>query len=99
MGFFVYIGGSSFALQTIYGIGESTYAAVFTVNAITMVATSVLFRALVVRTGSARLRAVGLALAIAGAAGLLVVALLGTDRVPSLAVPWALFSFVTGGMG
>jgi DHA1 family bicyclomycin/chloramphenicol resistance-like MFS transporter len=99
MGFFVYIGGSSFALQSIYGISESRYAAVFTVNAIAMVCTSVLFRALVVRVGSARLRATGLALAIAGASGLLVVAILGTSRVPFLAVPWALLSCVTAGMG
>jgi DHA1 family bicyclomycin/chloramphenicol resistance-like MFS transporter len=99
MGFFTYIGGSSFALQSVYGIGESAYALVFTVNALAMVTTSVLFRMLVGRTGSARLRGVGLGLAGSAAAGLLVVALLGTDRVPTLAAPWVLFSFLTAGMG
>src|SRR5690349_6676833 len=85
MGFFTYIGGSSFALQTVYGIGESRYALVFTVNAIAMVATSVLFRLLVARTGAARLRLAGLCLAGGAAFGLLAVALLGTGRVRSLA--------------
>jgi DHA1 family bicyclomycin/chloramphenicol resistance-like MFS transporter len=99
MGFFTYIGGSSFALQTVYGISQSTYALVFTVNAIAMVATSIAFRVLVGRTGAARLRGAGLALAGCAAGGLLVVALLGTARVPTLAAPWILFSCLTAGMG
>jgi DHA1 family bicyclomycin/chloramphenicol resistance-like MFS transporter len=99
MGFFTYIGGSSFVLQTVYGIGQSRYALVFTVNAIAMVTTSVVFRLLVARTGSARLRLAGLRLAGSAAAGLLAVALLGTGRVPWLAVPWALLSCLTAGMG
>jgi MFS transporter, DHA1 family, multidrug resistance protein len=99
MGFFTYIGGSSFALQTVYGIGEGRYALVFTVNAIAMVITSVGFRLLVARTGAARLRLTGLGLAGTAAAGLLVVALLGTGRVPWLAVPWGLLSLLTAGMG
>jgi len=99
MGFFTYIGGSSFAMQTVYGIGQSHYPLVFTINAIAMVATSVAFRLLVARAGAARLRLVGLCVAAAAAAGLLVVALLGTARVPWLAVPWALLSCLTAGMG
>ena len=99
MGFFVYIGGSAFALQTVYGISQSRYAEVFTVNAITMVVTSALFRALVVRVGAARLRLIGLALAAAGAGALLVTALLGTETLSSLAAPWVSFSLVTAGMG
>jgi MFS transporter, DHA1 family, multidrug resistance protein len=99
MGFFTYIGGSSFALQSVYGISQSRYALVFTVNAIAMVATSVVFRLSVARVGAARLRLIGLCLAGAAACGLLAVALLGTDRVPWLAVPWALLSFLTAGMG
>jgi DHA1 family bicyclomycin/chloramphenicol resistance-like MFS transporter len=54
---------------------------------------------LVVPVGAARLRVLGLSLSAAAAAALLVVALLGNARVPSLAVPWALFSCVTAGMG
>jgi MFS transporter, DHA1 family, multidrug resistance protein len=99
MGFFTYIGGSSFALQTVYGISQSRYALVFTVNAIAMVFTSVVFRLLVARTGAARLRLAGLCLAGFASSGLLVVALLGTERVPWLAVPWALLCCLTAGMG
>jgi DHA1 family bicyclomycin/chloramphenicol resistance-like MFS transporter len=99
MGFSTYIGGSSFALHAVYGISQSRYALVFTVNAIAMVATSVVFRLSVARVGAARLRLIGLCLAGAAAGGLLAVALLGTDRVPGLAVPWALLSFLTAGMG
>src|SRR4051812_14008036 len=58
------------------------HALVFTVNAIAVVATSVAFRLLVARAGAARLRLVGLCVAAAAAAGLLVVALLGTGRGP-----------------
>ena len=99
MGFFVYIGGSAFALQTVYGISQGRYAEVFTVNAITMVVTSALFRAMVVRLGAARLRVAGLALAATGATALLITALLGTQALPSLAAPWVSFSLVTAGMG
>jgi MFS transporter, DHA1 family, multidrug resistance protein len=96
MGFFTYIGGSSFALETVYGISQQRYAAVFTVNAIAMVATSVVYRLLVARVGSARLRLTGLLLASTGSAGLLVVALAGPGPI---AVPWALLTCVTAGMG
>jgi DHA1 family bicyclomycin/chloramphenicol resistance-like MFS transporter len=96
MGFFAYIGGSSFALESVYGIDQSRYAQVFTVNALAMVTTSVLFRSLVTRVGAARLRAAGLALAVLGASGVLVVALTG---IPGLAAPWVMLSFVTAGMG
>jgi DHA1 family bicyclomycin/chloramphenicol resistance-like MFS transporter len=99
MGFFTYIGGSSFALQTVYRLSQSRYALVFTVNAIAMAATSVVLRLSVARVGAARLRLIALCLAGAAACGLLSVALLGTDRVPRLAVPWALLSFLTAGMG
>src|SRR6201999_1376134 len=87
MGFFTYIGGSSFTLETVYGIDQSRYAEVFTVNALAMVATSVVFRSLVVRVGAAPLRACGLGLAVLGASGLVVVALTG---IPALAAPWVL---------
>ncbi len=99
MGFFVYIGGSSFALETVYGISQSRYAEVFTVNAVAMVATCILFRVLVVRVGAVRLRLLGLAVSSAGATILLVTALVGTAGLPSLGVPWVAFSCVTAGMG
>src|SRR4051794_35759362 len=99
MGFFGYIGGSSFALETVYGIDESTYAAVFTVNALAMVATSVAYRLLVARVGSERLRSTGLLLATGSSLGLVAVAVAGTEAIPALAAPWLLLSGVTAGMG
>ena len=63
MGFFTYIGGSSFALQTVYGISQSRYALVFTVNARHASPASVVFRLFVARVGAARLRLTGLCLA------------------------------------
>ena len=62
-GFFTYIGGSSFVLQTVYGMSPSEYAALFATNAATMAASSGVFRLTVARVGASRLRGVGLLLA------------------------------------
>lgn len=99
MGFFTYIGGSTFVLQTVYGISQSNYAAVFTVNAAAMVVTGVLFRQNVTRLGAERLRLVAVIVTSACSGLLLVVALIGHQRLPWLAVPWVLLCLVTGGMG
>jgi DHA1 family bicyclomycin/chloramphenicol resistance-like MFS transporter len=98
-GFFTYIGGSSFVLQTVYGISPSTYALVFATNATAMVATGLAFRALVGRAGAARLRTVGLLGSTAAAAGVLAVALTDRDATLPLAVPWVLLCVVVAGMG
>jgi DHA1 family bicyclomycin/chloramphenicol resistance-like MFS transporter len=97
--FFTYIGGSSFVLETVYGIGQGRYATVFTVNAIAMICGSLTFRFLGPRYGPVVMRSVGLCFGMVATTGLIVVALLGTRQVPSLAVPWALFSVLTYGMG
>ncbi|BEP15918.1 multidrug effflux MFS transporter [Acidothermaceae bacterium B102] len=97
--FFTYIGGSSFVLETVYGIGQGRYATVFTVNAAAMICGSLTYRFLVPRFGPVLMRSVGLCFGMTATTGLIVVALLGTSRVPSLAVPWALFSVLTYGMG
>ena len=96
-GFFVYIGGSSFVLQTQLGLGQGSYALVFATNAAAMAATTVVFRALVVRRGAAALRAVGLSASAGAAVALAVVALAG-DGV-ALAPVWALLAVVVAGMG
>jgi DHA1 family bicyclomycin/chloramphenicol resistance-like MFS transporter len=59
-GFFVYIGGSSFVLQSQLGIGPGLYSAVFATDAAAMVTASWVFRALVVRRGAVALRWAGL---------------------------------------
>ncbi len=98
-GFFTYIGGSSFVLETVYGISATTYALVFAGNATAMALTSLAFRLTVVRVGAAPLRTVGLLAATAGAAGLLAVALTDREAALPLGVPWALLCVVVAGMG
>lgn len=98
-GFFTYIGGSSFVLETAYGIGQSTYAAVFATNATAMVLASAGFRLLVGRLGAARLRTVGLVGSTAAAGGLLVLAVADRDASVPFVVPWALLCALVAGMG
>ncbi len=98
-GFFTYIGGSSFVLETAYGIGQSTYAAVFATNATAMVLASAGFRILVGRVGAARLRTVGLVGSTSAAVGLLVLAGVDRDASVPFMVPWALLCVVVAGMG
>jgi DHA1 family bicyclomycin/chloramphenicol resistance-like MFS transporter len=97
--FFIYIGGSSFVLQTVYGISASMFAIVFSVNAALMVVGMVAYRLTVTRYGSSRLRAIGVATAAAAAFALAAVAAAGPRAVPGLAVPWVLLAIVTGSMG
>ena len=98
-GFFVYIGGSSYALQTVYALDHSRYAAVFTVNAIAMVIGSVTFRTLVGRWGPAALRVVGLVVAVTATVLLLVLCLVVHQQPGTLLGPWVLLSCVTFAMG
>ncbi|MBO3737490.1 multidrug effflux MFS transporter [Actinoplanes flavus] len=97
-GFFTYIGGSSFVLRSVYDLSPTQYTIIFASNAAGMAAFSLMFRALVVRAGAVRLRAVGITVSTLGAAGLPVVAVIGPETVP-LAVPWALLCTVVAGMG
>ena len=98
-GFFTYIGGSSFVLETAYGISQSTYAVVFATNATAMVLASAGFRLLVGRYGAARLRSVGLAASTLAAGALLVLAVSDRDASVPFAVPWVLLCVVVAGMG
>jgi DHA1 family bicyclomycin/chloramphenicol resistance-like MFS transporter len=97
--FFIYIGGSSFVLQTVYGISPSMFAIVFSTDAAVMVVGMVGYRLTVTRYGSPRLRAIGVVTAAVGAIALAVVAVAGPGAVPGLAVPWVLLAIVTGAMG
>ena len=98
-GFFTYIGGSSFVLQTAYGVSPSRYALVFATNAAAMAAASALARLVVPRTGPAPLRLAGLLLSAAGSAGLLALALADPAARGPLALPWALLAVAVAGMG
>ena len=85
-GFFTYIGGSSFVLQTVWGLSPSAYAAVFATNAAAMAVASGLFRFGVARFGAVRLRGVGLLLALVASIGLVVTSLL--EPTPFRRWPW-----------
>lgn len=98
-GFFTYIGGSSFVLETAYGIGQSTYAAVFATNATAMVIASAAFRLVVGRLGPARLRTLGLVGSTSAGVVLLVLASFDRDASVPFAVPWVLLCVVVAGMG
>ncbi|WP_428967138.1 multidrug effflux MFS transporter [Micromonospora fluostatini] len=97
-GFFIYIGGSSFVLQSAFDVSPSTYTVVFATNAAAMAGAGLLFRLLVLRVGAVRLRTVGVVASTVAALGLLGAALADPATVP-LAVPWALLCVVVGGMG
>lgn len=98
-GFFTYIGGSSFVLESVYGISATVYAAIFATNATAMAITSVLSRLLISRLGPVRLRAIGLLTATGASIGLVGIGLLERQALPALALPWALLCCVTAGMG
>ena len=98
-GFFIYIGGSSFVLQHDLGISEQLYAVVFAVNASMMMASSVLFRLLVMRLGPAMLRGVAVIVQTLAVVALFTVTSLAPDHRPSLAVVWVCLSGMTLGLG
>jgi DHA1 family bicyclomycin/chloramphenicol resistance-like MFS transporter len=98
-GFFTYIGGSSFVLETVYEISQTRYATIFATNAVGMAISSLLFRLLVGRTGPRRLRLAGVALVTAAGLGLVVTGLIARQSLPPIGVPWALLCCVTFGMG
>jgi DHA1 family bicyclomycin/chloramphenicol resistance-like MFS transporter len=98
-GFFAYIGGSSFVFETVYGIDQHAYAALFTVNALTLTVGSIGYRLSVAALGPARLQAIGLGIITTAAVALLVVALVGTDVIGSVLVPAGIISILTIGVG
>jgi DHA1 family bicyclomycin/chloramphenicol resistance-like MFS transporter len=94
-GFFTYIGGSSFVLQSVYHVSPSRYSVIFATNAAAMALSALVFRSIVGRFGAARLRVVGVCASTAAAVGLLGAAL----ATAPLAVVWPLLCVVVGGMG
>ncbi|MBM2614877.1 Bcr/CflA family efflux MFS transporter [Actinoplanes sp. LDG1-06] len=98
-GFFVYIGGSSFVLQQDLGLTQHGYTALFTVNAIAMVTTSVVFRLLVKRTGAVILRRWAVAMQTTAVIILFLATVLATGNHPPLVVVWAALALMTGGLG
>jgi MFS transporter, DHA1 family, multidrug resistance protein len=98
-GFFTYIGGSSFVLQSVYGISGPAFALLFSVDAATMVVGSVAFRLAVPRYGPRTLRAGGIAAATAAALALLAAARLSPQDRPPLSITWLLLATVTWAMG
>jgi DHA1 family bicyclomycin/chloramphenicol resistance-like MFS transporter len=98
-GFFTYIGGSAFVLQSAFDVSPSLYAIVFATNAGAMAVTGVVFRALVTRVGAGPLRAVGVTSSTLAAVGLLLTAVADARGAVPLAVPWILLCAVVAGTG
>ncbi|MFC4114184.1 multidrug effflux MFS transporter [Nonomuraea zeae] len=91
---FTYIAGSTFVFQDVYGLSAARYSLVFAVNALGMLASSLLFGRLSARVRADTLLVAGLSVAGTGTAAL-VVSLVTTGG--SFAATWAcLFVTVTG---
>lgn len=97
-GFFVYIGGSSFVLQQDLGISQSLYSVVFATDAAAMMLVTLIFRMLVRRVPTARLRGAGLVMS-SGAAVVLVVLELLVGGAAPLAPVWVLLGVAVAGNG
>jgi DHA1 family bicyclomycin/chloramphenicol resistance-like MFS transporter len=96
MGFFAYLGGSSFVLQNLYGVSPTTYSILFAVNAVGMLAAGQANHRLLARFSPRSLLTAGLiAFAVAGVA-VLVSALTGALGLWGLAAP---FFVIVAGMG
>jgi MFS transporter, DHA1 family, multidrug resistance protein len=98
-GLFVYIGGSSFVLETVYGLTPTAYATLFALNALALALASASLRMLVGRIALPVLRNVGLVLSCAGAVVLGASAVLAAPAAPPLALVWVALTCVVGGMG
>jgi len=96
--FFTYIGGSSFVLQSAFGLSQTGYTVLFATNAAGMAAASATFRFTVRIFGSARLRAVGLIASTAAATALAGYALAAGADV-ALTPTWVLLAITVAGMG
>ncbi len=91
---FAYIAGSTFVLQRIYGMSPQGFSYVFGVNALGIMAMSQLGARLARSRPAVRLLAVGLALNLLGAVGVLVSAVSGAGLVPLLVSLWVMVSSV-----
>jgi MFS transporter, DHA1 family, multidrug resistance protein len=74
-GLFLYLAGSPFVLEGIYGVSAQSYGWLFAINAIGLVSCGQLSRRLADRVGPERLLRAGLALGVLGGAGLLLAVL------------------------
>lgn len=98
-GFFIYIGGSSIVLQTDLRITPGTYTVLFATNATSMIASSLLFRALVLRLGPEVLRRCAFVVQSCAVLALAAVALLSAPAAPPLAPVWICLAAMTFGLG
>jgi DHA1 family bicyclomycin/chloramphenicol resistance-like MFS transporter len=98
-GFFIYIGGSSIVLQSDLRISPQLYTVVFSVDAGTMILSSVLFRLLVVRVGPHLLRRCAVIVQTVAVLALLVVCLTAPGHHPALAPVWVCLAVMTSGLG
>jgi DHA1 family bicyclomycin/chloramphenicol resistance-like MFS transporter len=98
-GFFIYIGGSSIVLQTDLHLTAAAYTLVFATNATTMIASSLLFRVLVLRFGPEVLRRFAFVTQSGAVFALVAAALLSAPGAPSLVPVWICLATMTFGLG
>lgn len=94
-GLFAYIAASPFVIQNVIGLSEGQFSLLFAGNALAITATSALAAALAGRVAYRRMIAIGLAIGVLAAAGLLVAVLNGVPAVPTL----VLFAVFQGSLG
>ncbi|WP_066581713.1 multidrug effflux MFS transporter [Cellulomonas timonensis] len=94
-GLFAYIAASPFVIQNVIGLSEGQFSLLFAGNALAITATSALAAALAGRIAYRRMIAIGLAIGVAAALGLLIVVLNGVPAVPTL----VLFAVFQGSLG
>ena len=82
---FVYISGSPFVLQDVYGLSAQTFSLVFAVNGAGIVAASVIAGTLATRFETDRVFRWGLITAVTGSALVLITVLAGAGLAPLLA--------------
>jgi MFS transporter, DHA1 family, multidrug resistance protein len=92
---FAYISGSSFVLQTIYGVSPQTYSFIFAINGLGFVVASQITGRLVSRIKEIKLLVSGFVIVSIGGVSLLLVLLMGTG------LPWVLppFFLIVASMG
>ncbi|MCC9144446.1 MULTISPECIES: multidrug effflux MFS transporter [unclassified Arthrobacter] len=94
-GLFAYIAASPFVIQNILGMSETRFSLVFAMNAVAITIVSAVAAALAGKAPYRLMIAIGLAVAVLAAAGMLIAMSNGTPMVPTL----VLFAVFQGSLG
>lgn len=89
---FAYVGGSSFVLQEVFGLGPSAYGVVFALNAVGLVLMTQLNPTLVRRFGPERVLSAAVLTGLVAAVGMAVTSVLGLGLVGFIVPVWVLMA-------